>query len=120
MQALSDKILSSLEGAYGPVALNFLLTQTPEGAAPDHIREQWVGVQLPIRHGNLGGLATRYVDLLSGEHKENDEPVAVVGIEGMYALREAGKAEAAAFWAPYAGRLLVFRAHEGEFRSVDE
>lgn len=120
MSKLPEHILSSLEDIYGPITLNFILTQTPQGGAPDHIKEQWIGVKLPVREQNLGRLATRYMDLLSGEFKENDEPIPVAGIEAVRALEEAGKDEAARFWVPYQMGMFTFRAFEGKFEALEQ
>jgi hypothetical protein len=118
MPKLPGEILNSLENVYGPVALNFVLTQTPQGGAPDDIKEAWIGVKLPVREGNLGGLAVRYVDLLTGELKNNDSPVPIAGIEAVHALAEAGQEAAAEFWIPYQLGLFTFRAYEGDFQAL--
>ncbi len=120
MPKLSAEILGPLEEVYGPIVINFALTQVPAGGAPDYIKEQWIGASLPVREANLGRLASRYFDLLSGEFKENDEPVPITGIEAIHALEEAGKYQAAEFWYPYQFGAFIFRSNEGEFQALDQ
>lgn len=120
MSSLPKEVLMTLENTYGPVVINFALTQMPQGHAPAHIKEQWLGVPLPVRQDNLGGLATRYYDLLSGSYKDNDDPISVAGIEAVHALQEADHLAAAEFWTPYQLGLFTFRAYEGEFQALDQ
>jgi hypothetical protein len=120
MPNLSEQTLSALDEVYGPVVLNFTIKQTPVSGAPDHIKEQWVGIALPVRKENIARLTTRYLDLLTGEFQENEGPVPVPGLEAVHALEEAGKAEAAQYWLPVRLGLFIFRAYEGDFSAVTE
>jgi hypothetical protein len=119
MPRIPDAILSVIEDAYGPVAADFRVRQTPQGDAPDYIRDQWVDMTLPVRRRHLGAAAICYTDRLSGEDKEVGSPVIVTGIEAVQALHEAGRVDAATFWAMFEPEILVFRAHEGELRPLE-
>lgn len=118
MSTLPHALQMPLENIYGPVVINFALTQLPAGHAPVHIKEQWLDLPLPVRRSNLGGLATRYYDLLSGDYKDNESPVSIAGVEAVHALAEAGRDAAAEYWEPYQLGLFTFRAYEGEFREL--
>jgi hypothetical protein len=122
MPKLPNEVLAALDNTYGPVALTFTVTQVPVGAAPDFIKERWVGVTLPVRARNLGVAATRYFDLQSGTHVLNEEPVSVAGVEAVQALHDAGERKAATYWAMFGVELdvLTFRASEGEFHELDQ
>jgi len=116
---LSSEITDALDATFGLVVARFVLTRTPAGAAPVSIKEQWIGVALPVREILHGGPPIQYEDALSGEAKVNMSPVQVVGIEAVSALRQAVRNTAAEFWAEYAYDLLIFRAHEGELQPLD-
>ncbi|MFZ1484263.1 MAG: hypothetical protein WAS36_04605 [Candidatus Saccharimonadales bacterium] len=115
---ITERTLERLDQLYGPVIVDFTVTEVPEGAAPLHIKEQWLGVKLPVRESNLGRLATRYLDLLSGEFRENPYPVPIEGVEAVSALEDAGRLDASAHWTPYSDGLFTFRAYEGVFTAV--
>ena len=119
MSVLTEQALANIERIYGPIRANFSITQTPQSAAPEYVREQWVGITLPVREKNLGELATRYLDLLSGEYKDNDEPVSIVGLEAVSALEDSARYGAANYWQDYRGGLFRFRAHEGTFTLLE-
>jgi len=123
MPSLSPESLEVLTDRYGPVEMEFTIKQTPKGGAPEDIKEQWIGVSLPLREANLAELIeggqTRYLDLLTNYMKDNEQPVGIVGLEAVHALREAERDEAANFWAPYAAGLFVFRAFEGTLQKLE-
>lgn len=128
---LNRKVSKELERRYGPVEAHFTITQTPEGNAPQGIREQWVDVALPVRRIHvarfLNGYIGRrflpvpenstYVDAISGEPPKhyNQLPVEVRGWDAIESLREAKRDEAAEYWLPYAMAMLSFRHYEGTF-----
>ena len=123
MSELSPEIKQALTQTYGPVLARFTLKQVPQGGAPDFIKEQWLGVTLPIREQSLAQLAigaVRYFDFLSFNQMQNDDPLSVAGIEAVHALEEAEKFEAAAFWLPYQAGLFTFRGYEGELVALDD
>jgi hypothetical protein len=107
-----------LHEQYGPVAAHFTLTQVPQSAAPEEIRQQWIDVPLPVRQAQIGRLAVSVLDVLSGEVHDIDEPIGVVGLEAVHALWVAGKKEAAEYWTPYQLGLFVFRTYEGRLEPL--
>ncbi|MDB5184203.1 MAG: hypothetical protein JWN38_11 [Candidatus Saccharibacteria bacterium] len=125
---LAPELDRAIEAAYGPVEALFTIIKTPEGAAPEAIKEQWIGIELPIRTTNVthfmfGYLARGigplhdYRDALTGEPSYVDWPISAYGLEAVDKLREAGRDEAADFWTPYAAGLFVFRHYEGTLRT---
>ncbi len=123
MSNLPPEITRALDEVYGPIQAEFTLTQTPAGAAPDYIKEQWIGIPLPVREHNLGLLALGTIsfhDYLSQTEAINDEPVPIAGIEAVNALQEAKMLDAARFWTPYAAGLFTFRAYEGDLAPLKE
>ncbi len=123
MSELSPEVKQALTQTYGPVLALFTLKQVPQGGAPDFIKEQWLGVALPIREQSLAQLAigaVQYFDFLSFNQMQNDDPVSVVGIEAVHALEEAEKFEAADFWLPYQAGLFIFRGYEGELVALED
>jgi hypothetical protein len=116
MPNLPEDIEQGLVEVYGQVGATFIITQTPQGGAPEEIKEQWVGTTLPVRNRNLGQAAlspTVNFDYLRQQFIETDDPVSITGIDAVQALRDAGKEEAARFWEAYQLASFVFRAHEG-------
>lgn len=117
MAGLPEDIESFLDEVYGPVVATFTIEKTPQGGAPEEIRKDWLGIGLPVRAENLSARAlaqTIYFDQLRGRTIENDDPVAVTGIDAVHALEQAGRESAAQFWAAAQLASLVFRAHEGK------
>lgn len=98
----------------------FLVMSTPDGGAPEAIREDWVGVVLPVRRPrpaegpepHVGRhVATRQTSLIA-------DGVAVATRDAVRSLRLFGRGEAAAWWEDYfvtrpATTALVFRTWEG-------
>src|SRR5688572_14717858 len=102
MPELNADTLQELEEKHGSVVATFVLTQMPEGAAPESIKRDWLGVALPVRRDGLGQGGAAYDDFLrQGETVVNDSPVSVTVTEAVHALAEAGKERSAAFWAAY-------------------
>ncbi|MEO6109568.1 MAG: hypothetical protein ABIP50_00975 [Candidatus Saccharimonadales bacterium] len=121
MAGLPQNIETALTEVYGPVEAAFIITQIPKGGAPEDIKEQWVGVSLPVRAAHLGQTAlapTRNFDYLTQQITENDDSVAITGIDAVHALAEAGKESAARFWDSMQLAKFVFRAHEGTLQPL--
>lgn len=122
MSELSPEIKAALDDTYGPVLAEFTLNQTPQGGAPVEIREQWIGIPLPVRERNLARLALGSIecfDFLTFSTKQNDNPVSIAGIEAVDALVVAERFEAANFWLTYQAGLFTFRVYEGELKSLE-
>lgn len=128
---LPPDVTRAIEATYGPVQATFTVTRTPEGTAPDEIKRQWVGIELPIRAVNvsrflLGHLGKYFLpeyshkDDLSGKIVYNDWPVSVYGMEAVDKLQEAGLTEAVEFWTPYEHGLLTFRHYEGRLKTSSD
>ncbi len=71
------------------------ITGTPPGFAPEEIRAQWVGVEIPI-----DGAAVNESLSMPGKWSgsENSDGYTVATEDAIAALKQAGKDEAAAFW----------------------
>jgi len=69
---------------------------TPPGFAPEHIREQWLGVELPIlgTEDPVEGLKQIRTGI------ENLGGYEVATKDALQALKDAGKEEAVEFWTP--------------------
>lgn len=123
MSQLSPEIEQAVAEIYGQVGAQFTITETPAGGAPAAIKEQWIGLTMPVRVANLGrgALEARHAfDVLTMQMTENDAPVSIAGIDALHALDIATKHEAVDFWAPYGLALFTFRAHEGLLVPVDQ
>lgn len=123
MTELSPEIKLALHDEYGPILAQFTIEKTPAGAAPEHIRAQWVDLALPVREVGLARLAlgaTEYLDYLSLSMKQNKAPVSIAGIEAVHALLEAGRDKAAEFWMPYQLGLFTFRVNEGRLEDLEQ
>ena len=69
------------------------IIKTPPGFAPEDIRKQWIGIEIPI----IGEEdSTQPLGVRSGI--ENIGGYQVSPLEAIKALKEAGKTEAVAFW----------------------
>ncbi|MDB5175558.1 MAG: hypothetical protein JWM81_416 [Candidatus Saccharibacteria bacterium] len=118
MHSFPISAIRILHEQYGPVAAHFTPTQVPESGAPEHIKQQWVDVPLPVRQSQIGRLAVRFPDILTGEVRDIDEPIGVAGIEAVHALWVAGRQEAAEYWTRYQLGLFVFRTYEGRLEPL--
>ena len=107
----------------GDVIATFTVQQLPQGAAPQTIREQWIGVPLPVREKTLNEAAETpiYTDALTDEQVLNVEAVPVYGYDAIEALQEAGRDDAAEFWhlQGFGFAELVFRASEGALQASE-
>lgn len=122
MPQMSPKLAAALDHEYGPVAASFTINQIPEGGAPQKIREQWIGVPLPVRqaHIEFGSMNTAsYIDFLTRTEKINRFPVRILGMEAIDALIDAEKPEAADFWRPHEFGIFIFRGYEGELKTLE-
>lgn len=103
----------------------FVPRTTPYGTAPEHIKEQWVGVPLPLRQ--LGSDETPRVSIghdlgnVLGVHI-TENPANVYGADALKALRIFDRDEAADFWDAYVypDDTLTFRHKEGQFYPTAE
>lgn len=109
-----------------PIRYWFMVTETPQGGAPEAIRRGWVGVALPVREPRPVEGPETYVgrDLASREMRWIDDGVAVDPSDAIAALRLFERAEAADWWAAYVPtnpllKSLVFRTGEGRLLPVD-
>jgi hypothetical protein len=113
---------SLLREQLGQIVGTFTVHTIPHGAAPETIKQQWLGVSLPVRErlleSVLGG--TVYLDILSSDVKVNPQPMPVYGFDAVAALRKAGRVEAADFWADqgFEFATMQFRCNEGDFESI--
>jgi hypothetical protein len=118
------------------IAQWFLPTRTPFGAAPEEIREKWIGVPLPVRESNLTENLNTLQGYLPGMNiddptdviiNEPSETVVVESLDAFKALRAAGQTEAAQWWEQwfwsrhqFMGNSLIFQAEEGQLLSPEE
>jgi|GEM_PF-1545500 len=65
------------------------ITKVPLGFAPDHIREAWVGLEMPAKQDD---------GEMEWDGGENAGGYVVDGVDAVNALVEAGQREAAEFW----------------------
>ena len=98
----------------------FLVTTTPAGGAPLHVRDGWVGVPLPVRHPRPMESPEPHVarDINNREIRFIDDGVAVDPHDAIRALRLFGRDDAADWWKAHlelrpATTALAFRTHEG-------
>lgn len=79
----------------------------PPGFAPEAIREQWLGLELPLATEETLRTCPPS-NFRTGT--ENGDGYIVASRDGIAALSAAGKAEAAAFWGDYPGSFyLIFK-----------
>lgn len=106
-----------------PIQAWFVPREVPFGSAPDHIREQWVDVPLPLRqmradrkpktqigHGLNSVLDVHIID----------EAMEVYAFDAIKALTLFDRHDAATFWgrAVSPNRTLIFRGGEGQVYST--
>jgi hypothetical protein len=100
-----------------PILSWFIVGTMPEGEAPIEIKEQWLGVPLPVRM-KAPRLDYR-VGVLSGERITSvKDAIPVNTDDAILALRAAGKEEAADWWEAnghtHGDPTLLFDAAEGK------
>lgn len=112
-----------IEEQLGAVVAHFTLTRVPEGGAPEDIKEEWLGVPLPVRSKALEAASGTqvYFDRLTGDLVENPDAIPVQAFDAIVALRTADRTHAARYWASVAPIFseLVFRGHEGDLVGVN-
>lgn len=91
--------------------MQFKVLQIPEGEAPLAVREQWVGLTLPVVE--VLGPRTGY-GVLTGNEATMENAVAVGLRDGVQALRDADKQEAADWWQRIPRGQLLFEESWGE------
>jgi hypothetical protein len=119
---LSPALSANLEQSFGPIVAQFEISRTPAGGAPEAIRQDWIGVRLPVREQNIGRhilRAEQSFDFLTQELGTSDHPVAVCGMEAIDALFKAKRERAFQFWIPFGLGTFVFNGHEGDLKPVD-
>jgi hypothetical protein len=120
-----------------PIVQWFIPTQTPEGGAPEEVREQWIGVALPVRESNapvaeekhvrgylIGANVVRPGDI----HVNNPEDMVAIELEdAIKALRLAGREGASGWWEDWReikpdffGTTLMFMTRDGDLVSPAE
>lgn len=74
----------------------------PPGFAPEHIRQKWIGVHIPLAEQVVVEVACRI-------GRANEGGYEVTARQAIAALRAAGREEAANYWETYAAGNLVFK-----------
>ena len=80
------------------------IIEVPPGFAPEYIRKEWVGIEIPLAENYI----TKEKETLRIGN-ENADGYQVKGEDAVKALSEAGKAETALFWLPYASGNFMFK-----------
>lgn len=83
------------------------IIQVPAGFASEEIRQQWVGVEMPVFEGELPRDG-----MWSGAENVNGYVVAMSA--AVKALQDAGKDDAANFWKHFSTPLLRFNEQDCE------
>lgn len=80
------------------------IIDVPPGFAPEHIRKQWVGIEIPLAQNPIpeGKEVARIGNDNAGGYQ-------VKGVDAVKALKEAGKDEAADFWEDYSSGNFKFK-----------
>jgi hypothetical protein len=101
----------------------FLVERVPAGEAPEDIRQQWVGLLLPVRHDRPveAPLPLAGVGVETRTPSQVVDAVVVTLADCLAALDDADRAEAAAYWrlkAPVGA--LAFESAEGRLLTPTE
>lgn len=80
------------------------IVSTPPGFAPEHIRKQWINVEIPLAENPI---PKEKVTMKIG--RENEGGYQVKGVDAVNALKEADKKETAKFWEPYSSGNFTFK-----------
>jgi hypothetical protein len=118
------------------IALWFVPHTIPYGGAPEAIREQWLGVPLPVRESHVANEADTLMGYSVGMNIDNpedvvvrhpSEAVVVEALDAFKALHLAGREEAAHWWEEWfetrsylMGEQLRFQATEGRICTPSE
>jgi hypothetical protein len=111
-------------GGDDPIQYYFAVDGVPAGEAPLEIREQWVGLALPVRHDRYvegpDPLVGRGVETFTRNH--HSDGVVVLSQDAIGSLRRGERDGAAAYWDVRLGRLgfpaLLFNVSEGRLLPV--
>ena len=76
---------------------------TPPGFAPEHIRVQWIGIQIPLT------TPIPQDQVVAKIGNDNTDGYEVKGIDAVQALKDAKKNQAAEFWEPYSSGNFKFK-----------
>jgi hypothetical protein len=119
------------------ISLWFVPERTPSGSAPKTIRDQWVGVPLPVREGyayyieenTVGGylIGASVADPTEVRLSDPMTSVVVSAFDAFKALRLSDRQEAANWWQDWFGNrswllgsTLVFQAGDGKIFTPEE
>lgn len=80
---------------------------TPPGFAPEEIRKEWVGIEIPVNREEINKLLLE-PGVWSGN--TSDPGYAVLAGDAIHALETAGKHEAAEFWRGIPSSVYKFKA----------
>lgn len=80
------------------VMTKILIISTPPGFAPEHIRKQWIDIEIPLL-----GIENSQKPVGNRSGTENLGGYQVLPKDAIAALEKAGKHEAVEFWTPYSG-----------------
>src|SRR3954447_26266386 len=105
-----------------PVIYWFRPSTTPRGGAPLEVREQWVGIPLPVRTPRPVEGPESYIGIDVVDRRVQHpipDGVAVAPLDAIAALEYFGRSEAASWWREMlqrrpATQSFVFRRAEGE------
>lgn len=109
------------KNALPPIQAWFVPREVPFGDAPDHIKEQWVDVPLPLRQMGVDEAPktqiTHGLNSMLDVHII-DEAMEVYAFDAIKALALFDRHDAATFWGDmfmfYPNRTLIFRGGEGQ------
>lgn len=114
---LPEYLEPRLSEPYGPIRICFTLQSIPDEIdAPFEINEDWIGVEFPVRAKLLGisaALAECNLELISNQLQDTDKFLPITGVDAMYALSWAGKAEASDQVGSHASYIMHLSAHNG-------
>lgn len=80
------------------------IIEVPPGFVPEHIRKQWIGVEIPLTENPIPeGQETFQVG------NQNSGGYQVKGVDAVKALLDSDKQEAANFWIPYSSGNFKFK-----------
>lgn len=100
------------------------ITSVPPGGAPLHIKQQWVGLELPLEEISEPGIMRSVTGSKPNPKSYGGFPVKTE--DAIQALRDQGREEAAEWWENWflstgrTGKTLVFAATCGELVTDDE
>lgn len=104
-----------------PIRQWFVIEKIPAGGAPEHIKQQWIGVALPLRYErNMDGPEPRVAEEIGTyELVEIEDGVTIWRSDALQALRLFNRNEAAGWWSLEGPSALIFNASEGRILSTE-